>query len=118
MEQVQLRIGQVMLSGLILSVFVIAIGGFLYLFHHGTQIAQYTIFHEESESLTHIPQILSGAFHLIPRAIIQLGLWLLVLTQILRLILTFWLFKELKDTTFILITLFVTMVVIGTSFMY
>lgn len=118
MERQQLLIGKLLIIGLLISITIILIGGIDYIIHYGSQMVHDVHFKGEREDLTHISGIFRSAMSLSPKGIIQAGLWLLVFTQILRLLLTLWLFVKMKDKKFIWITVFVTSIVIYTCFFH
>ena len=114
MENVRLAIGRLLLIGIVISLLLIITGGILYLFQHGNDIVNYQNFHGEPVLLTSFLGILSDAFSLAPRGIIQLGLLVLFFVQILRVALTGWLFIKEKSTLFIGISLFILFILITT----
>lgn len=88
-QQMEQWIGQVLRWGLFLSLFIVLVGGACYLWQHGNDVIPYQVF--------------SGKFTTIllsPQGIIQLGLFILIGTQVLRVILTAFLFLQCKDYVF------------------
>jgi uncharacterized membrane protein len=112
MERIQLAIGRLLLIGVLVSFIIILIGGILYLLNHGTDIIHYQAFHGEPQLYKSIPDILLDAFTLSPLALIQLGLLILVIVQILRVALTTWLFIQIRDNYFVYISLFILFILV------
>lgn len=107
MDKMQLRIGQVLRYGLWLSVIVVLLGGLLYLSQNGHQLISYQHFQMEPKVPGSILNMLHVTPHFSAVGVIQLGLFLLVLTQILRVIMIAWLFFQEKDVIFTGISLFI-----------
>lgn len=103
--QIELVIGQVLRWGLILSVVIVSIGGALYLHENGHQFIHYNVFENGSLAIFSFRGILREAMSLSAQGIIELGLLVLVLTQVLRVILTAWLFALERDALFVCISL-------------
>jgi len=83
-EAFEILLGHVLRLGVVLSAAVVAIGGFVYLARHSTQMPAYSVFHGEPGDLRSIAGIVSDARILSGRGIIQLGLLLLIATPIAR----------------------------------
>ena len=98
LERFQLFIGQLLLAGLLLAIVFTTIGGIMYLVDYGNTIVSYRDFQPSSHHfLLDFPQIFvwnSSGF-------IQLGVYILIVTQLLRVLLTAWIFKQLQDRTFV-----------------
>lgn len=112
MERMQLAIGRLLLIGVLVSFAMVLIGGSLYLLKHGTDIVHYQSFHGEPQVYKSITDIFSDAFTFSSLGLIQLGLLILVITQVLRVGLTAWLFIQLRDNVFVYISLFILFVLI------
>lgn len=113
MTRTELLIGQVMRAGLFLSIFLVLIGGVTYLIQHGGDTINYAVFHGEPMALTSPLGIWQQFFDLSPRGIIQFGILILVMTQILRVALTAVYFIEMRDVIFTVISsaIFVVLIV-------
>src|SRR5271154_6306878 len=81
-------VGQLLISGVLLSAAVVAIGGVLFLLHHGSAPPHYHFFEGEPQELRGVAGILAGAAHLEGSAVIQLGLLLLIATPVVRVMFT------------------------------
>jgi uncharacterized membrane protein len=77
-EQLDIAIGTILRTGVILSAILVAAGGIGYLTGHGTT--------PSPAELISIPPILRGAFSGQPLFIVQLGLLVLMATPIVRVI--------------------------------
>ncbi len=82
---------------------VVLTGGALYLSHHAHEPPDHHSFHGEPSDLRSIPGIISAASRLDERAVIQLGLLLLIATPILRVALAVVIFAVERDWQYVLI---------------
>lgn len=105
-ERLQLLIGQLLVAGLLISLALAIFGGALFLVKHGGEVVNYQVFHKEplSAPASRIWQDLStfSAYSLI-----QLGIFILVLTQVLRMVLVTWYYYKLDDLKFVWLSLFI-----------
>jgi uncharacterized membrane protein len=85
-QRIEIIIGTLLRTGVILAASVVLLGGILFLIHHGHDVADYATFHGEPENLKSVSQIVHGALAGSARAIIQLGLLLLIATPVARVI--------------------------------
>lgn len=115
MQDIRIAIGRLLLVGIIISFIFIVFGGCLYLFQHGSDIANFQHFNGESILLTSFFGILADVFSFSSRGIIQLGLLMLLFVQLLRVALTAWYFLKENDNLFTGISLFILSVLILTS---
>ena len=67
-----------------LAASVVLVGGTLVLVQHGNAPVSYTVFHSAPPQLRTIGGIVRGAFALDSKAIVQLGLVLLIATPVVR----------------------------------
>lgn len=93
--------------GVLIASSVVLFGGIIYLVHHGYEPARYQFFRGEPSYLRSpngvVKAMLSGS----DRAIIQLGILLLIATPIIRVIISFFAFLTLRIWSFVLISLLV-----------
>lgn len=118
MQKMQLLIGQVLKTGVFLAFFIVLIGSLMYLFMHGNEIVSLQKLSVAPTQLKSINQIFSDSFTLSPLGLIQLGLLILVFLQIARVMLTLWMFVQLKEIVFILISLFILLALIYSLFLH
>jgi len=83
-HKLEIRLGNVLRTGVILAACVVVIGGSLYLVRHGLAEPEYSKFRGEPVDLRTVRGIVADAWHLRGRGIIQLGLLLLIATPIAR----------------------------------
>lgn len=105
MEQIETTIGKILRYGVLISSIVMIIGLFLYILIGSTGYA--TNFHYSS-----INDLLNGLIHLKPYAVMMLGLLLLILTPVLRVVVSIYSFYKEKDYLYVYITVFVLIILI------
>ena len=81
MEQL---IGRFLQFGVLLAAAVVLLGAMLLLVQHGGAPVSYAVYQSEPEQLRTIPGIIRGALALDSKAIVQLGLLLLIATPVFR----------------------------------
>jgi uncharacterized membrane protein len=106
-QRIEVIIGALLRTGVILAASVVLLGGVLYLKRHGHEVANYATFHGEPENLKSVSQIVHGALAGSARAIIQLGLLLLIATPVARVIFSAIAFAIEHDYMYVVITLIV-----------
>lgn len=104
---VEQLIGRLLRLGVLLAAAVVVAGGSLLLVQHGSAIADFRIFRGASEPLRDIGAIARGVRHLDSRAIVQLGLVLLIATPVARVALTLVAFLIRRDRLYTVMTLVV-----------
>jgi len=108
-------IGNLLRYGVWISLTVAAIGGVIYLVHHGNDIEDYSVFTENDRSIfAVVSTVLSGVGQGQGESIIFLGVILLFLTPALRMLLSLFSFLMEKDYLYTVITLIV-IAIIGVS---
>jgi len=103
--RLDITLGHLLRTGVILSACVVLTGGILYLTRHGNTHPQYGTFRGEPQSYRNILEILAGVFSGSGRAIIQLGLLLLVATPIARVIFSVYAFLRERDYLYVAVTI-------------
>jgi len=104
-------IGNLLRAGVFLSALVVFTGGVLYLAKHGGEPADYRIFHGEPNQLRTISGVLHETLAFQGRAIIQLGLLLLIATPVARVALSIlgfagerdWMYVGFASTVFVIL---------------
>ncbi|HEY3927498.1 MAG TPA: DUF1634 domain-containing protein [Candidatus Koribacter sp.] len=107
--EVEQIIGKLLRAGVLLAAFVVLVGGVLFLAKNAHERHNYRQFHGVSASLKSIPGVVSGAAHLDPESVIQLGLLLLIATPVARVAFSIGAFALEKDYLYVVLT----MVVLG-----
>lgn len=113
MEQM---IGILLRAGVLTAATVVIAGGIQYVYEHCHEGMHIESFHGETESLRSLAGILSGAFHGNARAIIQLGLVLLVATPVARVLFSAIAFAVERDRLYVGLTLVVLAVLLYSLF--
>ncbi len=112
-EQLDGTISVVLRVGVIAAASVVLGGGVWYLARFGTEIPNYRAFHGEPQGLRSVAGVWKGVLARQPRSVIQLGLLLLIATPIARVALSVFAFAAQRDRTYVVITLLVLAVLIG-----
>ena len=115
-QRIEIIIGTLLRTGVILAASVVLIGGVLYLKRHGHEVANYTTFHGEPEDLKSAEQIMRGVLGGSARAIIQLGLLLLIATPVARVLFSAIAFAFEHDYMYVVITLIVLAILLFSLF--
>ena len=106
-QRIEVIIGNLLRAGVILSALVVMLGATIYLKRHGYETVDLRTFHGEPERLKKPNDIAAGAFQLSGRAIIQLGLLLLIATPVARVAFFCGAFAIEGDRLYVVITLIV-----------
>ena len=110
--EVEQCIGNLLRGGVLLAAIVVLLGGSLYLVRHGTALPLYDSFRSEPEALRHIPGILTTAWALHGRGVIQLGLLLLIATPVARVVCAMGAFALQRNWLYVSVTVIVIIVLI------
>jgi uncharacterized membrane protein len=102
-QRVEQMVGNLLRAGVILAASVVLLGGVLYLARHGASAPDYRVFRGEPADLRSIAGILRGARSLDGRAIIQLGLLLLIATPVARVAFSLLAFARQRDATYVIV---------------
>jgi uncharacterized membrane protein len=106
-ERLEVIVANLLRGGVLTSAAVVLAGGILYVLQHGSDVASYHVFHGEPSEYTSPAAIVQGAFAGNPRAIIQLGLLLLIATPVARVAISIAGFALEKDRAYVVITIIV-----------
>lgn len=96
----------ILTTGTLSSFCLVVLGGGLYLLKHGANPIQIEVL-QSAAYVTNMVMVLKNAFFLEPVSMIELGLLLLVLTQIVRVAMLVWFYSLIRDHWFTGISLFV-----------
>lgn len=83
-KNMQVIIGNLLRWGVLLATVVVAIGGAIYLYRHGSELPDYGTFHGQPRTFRTISGITGGVLEGRGRAIIQLGILILIATPVVR----------------------------------
>ncbi len=103
-ERLEIIVANLLRAGVMTAAAVVLGGGIEYILRHGGEIASYSPFHGEPVEYRAVSSIVRGAFAGGARAIIQLGLLLLIATPVARVAISIVGFSLEKDRTYIVIT--------------
>ena len=101
MEQI---VGRLLQVGVLVAAAVVLIGAVALLVQHGHQPADFRVFRGASSGLRSVDDIVRAAVSLDSRAIVQLGLVLLIATPVARVALTLVAFVVQRDRLYVAIT--------------
>jgi len=105
--RIEIIIGTLLRTGVLIAAAVVLLGGVLYLVRHGHEMPQYATFRGEPESLKSPRDIAHGVLGMSARAIIQLGLLLLIATPVARVAFSAIAFAIERDYMYVVVTLMV-----------
>ena len=103
-ERLEQLIGTLLRSGVIIAAAVASLGGIVYLARHGLEPASYGVFQGEPQDLRSVHGILQDVLDVRGRAVIQLGILLLIATPIARVALSLVGFAVMRDRRYVAIT--------------
>jgi uncharacterized membrane protein len=109
-QRIEIIIGTLLRTGVILAAAVVLFGGVVYLLRHGREAPHYVTFSGEPQSLKSPSDIMHGVLQFRAQAIIQLGLLLLIATPVARVAFSAVAFAIEHDHMYVVITLIVLVV--------
>ncbi len=115
-QQIEVVIGNLLRAGVMLAAAVVLFGAVLYLARHGHEVVSFSTFHGEPENLKSLSGIVHAAFQMNARAIIQLGLLLLIATPVARVAFSAVAFFIEGDYLYVGITMIVLIVLLYSLF--
>lgn len=108
--------GTLLRGGVLLAAAVVLLGGILFFIQHPRELFEFGTFKGEPSRLRHINVILQEAFLLRSRAVIQLGLLLLIATPVTRVLFSLIGFIFEKDWIYVVITFLVLVILFASLF--
>lgn len=111
-ERIDQFIGRVLQIGVLLAGAIVALAAAAYLARYGSATPAYGAFHGEPANLRSVTGIVQGALTMHPRALIQLGLLVLLLTPIARVVLLLGAFALQHDALYVGVAAIVLVVLI------
>ena len=106
-QRLEQIVGTILLVGVIVSAVIAILGGALYLATRGGAPADYHVFQEEPFYLRHVTAMATAAAAGHPRAIMQLGIVLLLATPLMRVVLSAIVFGIRRDALYVVVALIV-----------
>src|SRR6516165_6921836 len=103
-EAIAAGITRILNVGVIISVLLVLFGGVIFLFHHGLETFSDGIIPNENLALSDPRVVICGVLAGKGRAIIQLGLIVLIATPIARVAFSVFAFAKQKDRAYTIIT--------------
>ena len=103
-HELEMIIGRLLQIGVLLAGAVVLAGGIGLLIHHGGTLANFSVFNGEPPGLSTLSGVVSGAWHLRPREVVQFGLLLLIATPVARVAFTLVAFLAQRDRFYVLVT--------------
>jgi uncharacterized membrane protein len=103
-HEVELVISKLLLVGVSTAAIVVLAGGILLLVRHGYETPQFGRFHGEPAELRTLGGVVAAVRKLEARAVIQLGLGLLVATPVARVVFSLFAFIRQRDGMYVVIT--------------
>jgi len=100
-------VGNLLRTGVVSSAVVVFAGAVVYLMRHGTAAPDYRLFRGEPPDLRSLSGIIHSASAGYGRAMIQLGLVLLIATPVARVAFSIWGFFEERDHMYTIFTVVV-----------
>jgi uncharacterized membrane protein len=97
-------LGRVLQVGVLLSAAIVLVGGILFLMASGSGSPDFRHFHGEPAVYRSVDDILRGALRFGPRALVQLGLLVLIATPVARVAFSLVAFVRQRDGTYVAIT--------------
>ena len=112
----EIMIGRLLRTGVIAAASMVLLGGVIYVFRHGSALADYRVFQRVPHELCNVRGILKSAFSFHGRGFIQVGLLLLIATPVARVILSIFSFARMRDTVYIIVTSIVFVILVYSLF--
>lgn len=106
-EQLDIVVSRLLRTGVALSAAIVFVGGSMFLVRHGLEMPDYRVFRGEPADLRSLRGIFHDALALRGRAIIQLGLLLLIATPVARVAYLVFAFARQRDRLYSTIALIV-----------
>ena len=115
-QRIEVVIGTLLRTGVLIAASVVVLGAVLYLARHGREAVQYRSFSGEPKNLESFSGIMHGTLELSGRAMIQFGLLLLIATPVARVAFSAVAFAIEGDFLYVWITLIVLAVLLYSLF--
>lgn len=103
-EQVDQFVGNLLRYGVLIAAVVGFVGGIPYLFTYASVPQAYHTFHGVPAGLNTMRGVMDGLRAMDSRAVIQLGILLLIATPIARVALSLFAFAKQRDRTYVVVT--------------
>ena len=115
-DDVEERVGALLQAGVLVASALVALGGIVFLVKYGGTAPHHETFSGEPSDLRSIGGIVTAAARLRGRGLIQLGILVLLATPVARVAFSLYTFIRQRDGTYIVITGFVLVLLLGSLF--
>lgn len=105
----------ILTTGMLISLFLVILGGIMYLIQYGNEPLNIKLL-QANHDYTTLKQIWQGVYSFSPFGIIQLGVIVLVATQVARVGLLIWFYTLIRDYGFALISVFILLIILYSFF--
>ncbi|WP_231459154.1 MULTISPECIES: DUF1634 domain-containing protein [unclassified Pedobacter] len=113
-KDIQVILGTLLRAGVIISMTIVLIGGFIFLVHNKGAVTDYKVFTPELSKFSSIAEIFEGLLTFKGDAIVQFGVLMLIFTPIARIVFAIFSFLLEKDYLYVLIG-FIILAIIAIS---
>jgi uncharacterized membrane protein len=111
-EAIEKTMGNLLRYGVLTSAVVILIGAVFYFAQHGNDIPNFRKFYGEPKRLSQLRSVLVSTVEGRGRSIIQLGLFILIATPIMRVLFSVVGYIIERDFLYVILTLFVLIIIL------
>jgi uncharacterized membrane protein len=115
-ERIERIIGSLLLAGVVASASIVFAGGVVFLIRHGSEVAEYGRFRGAAPELRSFAGVVHAAWSGKARALIQIGLMLLIATPIARVGFSLAGFVLERDRTYVVVTAVVLAILLFSIF--
>jgi len=110
-KDIQVILGTLLRAGVIISMTIVLIGGFIFLIHNKGVITDYKVFKPELAKFSSIAAIFKGLLTFHGDAIVQFGILMLIFTPVARIVFAIFSFLIEKDYLYVLIGLIILTII-------
>jgi uncharacterized membrane protein len=103
-QRIEVIIGNLLRLGVIVASVTVFTGGVFFMIGHGLDTPHFQLFRGEASKLRSIESVLTEMRTLRSRAVMQLGILLLILTPVARVAFSIFAFHKEKDNLYVLIS--------------
>jgi uncharacterized membrane protein len=109
-QKIEIILGNLLRTGVLLSAFIVLIGAILYLVRHGSSPVEFRVFQGEPADLRSLHGVVRDTMALRASGIIQLGLLILIATPIARVAFSIYAFAREHDRMYVIFTVVVFLI--------
>ena len=112
-KDIQSLVGNLLRTGVYISMGIVVFGGIIYLYEHGTEKTDYANFNFDKVSLKTVEAIFANVLTFKGAAVVQFGLLMLIFTPIARVLMAIVSFFLEKDYLYVVIGLIVLAIIMA-----